>query len=84
MQLKSFNHVIAEYGTVQLPDEKVPETGDIKEIVPDTGDIKEDNKAVDYPCFQDDDGNWVDLTLPARKNCNQYYDCVAGKYTSPL
>jgi len=31
-----------------------------------------------YPCFRDSDGNWVDATLPNRKNCNQYYHCDRG------
>jgi hypothetical protein len=39
-----------------------------------------ENNADDYyPCYKDEYGNWVDITLPNRQNCRQYYHCTGGQ-----
>ena len=33
-----------------------------------------------YPCYKDESGDFVDITLPNRYNCYQFYHCVkSGK-----
>ena len=32
-----------------------------------------------YPCYQDENEEWIDITLPNRQNCYQYYHCHRGK-----
>jgi len=41
--------------------------------------MTEDELTDYYPCYQDEKtGNWVDITLPNRQNCYQYYHCTGG------